>query len=90
LFDAVLVALTPDATRMLASQPAAISFVHDAFSHLKVIGYLSSAQPLLDKAGVLADEGVVAVEPGTSAEKFVSKAAGGRIWAREPKLRPAL
>jgi catalase len=90
LFDAVLVALTPGATQMLTGQPAAVSFVQDAYSHLKVIGFSSSSQPLLDKAGVVADGGVIAVEPAASADAFVAKASSGRIWLREPKVRPAL
>jgi len=90
LFDAVIIMLSSEAVQLLVAQPAAVSFVHDAFSHLKVIGYVGSSKPLLDAAGIGADVGVVLVESGSTVESFVSRAAAGRIWMREPKLRPAL
>jgi catalase len=86
LFDSVLVLLTSDAAQKLSMQPAAVGFVADAYSHLKVIGYLPSAQLLLNKAGALPDEGVVPIPSGTRA--YLAQAAKGRIWAREPKVRP--
>jgi catalase len=86
LFDSILVLLTADAAQKLAMQPAAVGFVADAYSHLKVIGFSSSAQPLLTKAGVMPDEGVVALT--SNAGSYFAQAAKGRIWAREPKVRP--
>ena len=90
LFDTVFLALSPDAGQQLSAQPAAVGFVQDAFSHLKVIGHTAGAQPLLTKAGVAGDEGVLAADSAAVAASFVAQAAKGRIWAREPKLRPAL
>ncbi len=87
LFDTVLILLTEDAAQKLAMQPAAVGFVSDAYSHLKVIGYSGSSQPLLSKAGVIADEGVVNLASGSNA--YLAQAAKGRIWAREPNIRPA-
>jgi catalase len=58
--------------------------VHDAFAHCKVIGATEAAQPLLDAAGVIPDEGVLV---GTDADAFLDTAAKGRIWDREPKVR---
>ena len=89
LFDAVVIALTPEAAQQLAGQPSAVGFVQDAFSHLKVIGYSAGAMTLLTKAGVVPDEGVVAVANGSPAA-FIERAARGRIWEREPKVRPVL
>ena len=43
-------------------------------------------QALLTKAGAMPDEGVVALTSG--AGPFFAQAAKGRIWAREPKVRP--
>jgi catalase len=86
LFDTVIVVLTADAAQKLSMQPAAVGFVADAYSHLKVIGFSSSAQPLLTKAGVMPDEGVIELTSG--AGTFITQAAKGRIWAREPKVRP--
>ncbi|NNC00862.1 hypothetical protein HI113_44180, partial [Corallococcus exiguus] len=51
---------------------------------LKAIGFTSEAQPLLNKAGVELDAGVVDVSNST--EDFVSMAKT-RQWAREPKVR---
>lgn len=66
-------------------EAAAVAFVHDAFQHLKVIGHSKEAQPLLDKAGVKPDAGIVALaNKGTT---FVEGAQAGRIWDREPKAR---
>ena len=36
-----------------------MAFVHDAYQHLKTIGFSADAQPLLDQAGVVADAAVV-------------------------------
>ncbi len=87
LFDTVVIALSPEATQQMVTQPAAVSFVQDAFSHLKVIGHTPGAEPLLTKAGVMADEGVVALN-GESGSAYFAQAAKGRTWAREPKVRP--
>ena len=86
LFDAVVLALSAEGTTMLAKEAAAVAFVHDAFSHLKVIGHSAAAKPLMDKAGVVADTGVVAVD-GHGGKTFLETAAKGRIWAREPSVR---
>ena len=89
LFDTIVLALTPEAAQQLAMQPAAVSFVQDAFSHLKVIGYTAGSDVLLTKAGVVPDEGVVRLA-SNSQESYLDQAAKGRIWAREPKVRPVL
>ena len=52
LFDTVVLALSTEGAAMLAKEAAAVAFVHDAFSHLKVIGHSASATALMDKAGV--------------------------------------
>ena len=86
LFDVVFLALSEDAAKQLAMQPAAVGFVSDAFSHLKVIGHTPGAAPLLTKAGVLPDEGIVSTD--RSPDAFLTQAAKGRVWSREPKVRP--
>ncbi|MNW22516.1 hypothetical protein D3C71_2240320 [compost metagenome] len=53
----------------------------DAFGHLKAIGSSEASKPLLDKAGVAPDAGIVGL-----AEPFV-EAAATRYWGREPKVR---
>lgn len=80
LFDAVAVLLSEEGCAMLLKEGAAVQFVMDAFGHLKAVAHDDGAMPLLDKAGIEPDEGVVAPED------FVN-AAARRYWAREPKVR---
>ena len=84
LFDTVFVALSAEGSEQLSTEAAAVGWVHDAFSHCKVIGATKEAQPLLDAAGVASDEGVIV---GTNSNTFLTAAAKGRIWEREPKVR---
>ena len=87
LFDAVILAVSPEGAEQLAMQTAAVSFVQDAFSHLKVIGHTAAAAPLLQKAGVMTDRGIVELQGGEAASTFITEAAKGRVWDREPKVR---
>ena len=84
LFDTVFVALSEDAGNLLSTEAAAVAWVHDAYSHLKVIGATPGAQPLLDAAGVVPDAGVLT---GADVENFLASAAKGRLWDREPNVR---
>ncbi len=86
LFDTVVLALSADGAALLAKEAAAVAFVHDAFAHLKVIGHTRAAKPLMDKAGVVPDAGIVAVN-GHGGAAFLTTAAKGRVWDREPSLR---
>ncbi len=84
LFDAVFVALSDEGAKLLSTEAAAVSWVHDAFAHLKVIGATSASQPLLTAAGVVADAGVLSAgDPDT----YLNLVAQGRIYAREPNVR---
>jgi len=89
LFDAVALVVSSAGAEALTQQAAAKSFVADAFSHLKVIGYTNAATSLLKMAGVAtgAEAGLVSLGNGAAAQ-FVKAAQGGRIWDREPKVRP--
>jgi catalase len=82
-FDAVALAPSAAATTMLARQAAAIDWVRDAFGHLKVIGHVTAATPLLERAGIGRDSGVVPLEGSGSIAAFVAAAKGARIWDRE-------
>jgi catalase len=86
LFDAVVIAISPEAGAKLAKDAAAVAFTHDAFAHLKVIGHTAGAAALLKAAGVEPDAGVVALNGKPTS--YVEAAAGGRIWDREKKVRP--
>jgi catalase len=84
LFDAVAIVLSDEGCAMLMKEGAAVDFAKDAFGHLKAIGHTPQAQPLLDKAGVQPDDGVVDV--ARDLQGFLEPART-RQWAREPKVR---
>jgi catalase len=83
MFDAIAVVLSAAGAQMLCSEAAALDFVSDAFAHLKAIAANPGAQALLDKANVVPDAGVLAVD---DARAFIA-AAATRQWAREPAVR---
>ncbi len=85
-FDAVALCPSEAGTKLLLGEAAAIDFVRDAFGHLKVIGFVAAAKPLLDAAQVVLDAGAIALE-GKGVKAFVTAAKQYRIWDREPKLR---
>ncbi len=86
IFDAVVVA--PGAAGMpdLLGEAAAKDWVSDAFAHCKVMAVVAAAAPLLTAAGVKPDAGVIDLT-GKTVDAFVTAAAAGRIWSREPALR---
>jgi catalase len=84
IFDAVALVVSEAGCAKLLADSAAIDFVHNAFVHLKAIGFTAAAQPLLDKAGVVADPGIVDLAEG--AQAFLPPART-RQWDREPKVR---
>ncbi|CAH0499089.1 hypothetical protein HMPREF9718_04794 [Sphingobium yanoikuyae ATCC 51230] len=81
IFDAVAIIVSQEGCATLLNEGAAVEFVMNAFGHLKAIGANETAQPLLDKAGVVPDAGVTGVDAA-----FV-KAAALRFYDREPSLR---
>lgn len=85
MFDAVAIVLSEAGTADLLGEGAAVDFAKDAFGHLKAIGHTPEAQPLLDKAGVAPDDGVIDLS-GKDAKAF-TKAAATRQWDREPTVR---
>ncbi len=87
-FDAVVLLPSAAGAAQLAGHAAAIDWIRDAFGHLKVIGHVVEAQPLLARAGVEPDAGVLAVTNSGDVPAFVQAAKGQRIWAREPSIRP--
>jgi catalase len=89
LFDAVALILSEAGCKELARESAAVDFVADAFNHLKVIGFVPAAEPLLRRAGItaeLADEGVVPLANAGAVAGFIDAAKKMRIWDREPKV----
>jgi catalase len=86
-FDAVVVAPSSDGAAMLEKEAAAIDWLRDAFGHLKVIGVVDAAGPLVERAGIKEDAGVVAIDGGKGVNGFITAAKNGRIWDRERSLR---
>ncbi|MEX2304416.1 MAG: catalase [Bryobacterales bacterium] len=85
VFDAVLILASEEGGKMLASKPAARDFAADAFAHLKFIGYVGAAMPLLEKAGIAGDldEGCIELSNAKSAADFVTACRKLRFWDRE-------
>jgi catalase len=81
IFDAVAIIVDEAGATAFLKEGAAIQWLMDAFGHLKAIGFTPEAQPLLDKAGVVPDDGIQPVDVG-----FI-EAAKTRFWAREPSIR---
>jgi catalase len=93
LFDAVVLLPSEAGAVKLAGQAAAVNFLRDAYAHLKVIGYSPAAQVLFDKAGLLPadlddDAGVLELRSATTKD-FIAAASNGRLWSREPLVRPS-
>lgn len=81
LFDAVAVILSDAGAAILLKEGAAVQWVMDAFGHLKAIAASKAAMPLLDKAGVLKDAGIVDL-----GKAFIA-AASKRFFEREVLVR---
>jgi catalase len=79
--DAVALVLTDAAASRLCSDGAAVQFVMDAYAHLKAIGHTLTARPLLERAGVVIDDGVAEL-----GRPFM-EIAGRRFFDREPSVR---
>ena len=79
--DAIAVIFSDAAAGELSGEAAAVQFVMDAFGHLKAIGRSEGASALLEKAGVVEDDGV------TDLGKEFIAAAAKRFFEREPSVR---
>ncbi len=90
LFDAVVIAVSEQVATQLANEATARDFVADAYAHVKYIGYVPEARPLLDKAGVPenGDEGMIRLSAGDSdVANFITAAKNLRFWPREAKVK---
>ncbi len=81
-YDAVMLVVSEAGAKSLQTDPAALAFVRDAHTHLKVIGFVAAAMPLLTAAGVAVGDGVVNVDKSSGLSAFVKQAKNGRVWAR--------
>ena len=89
VYDAVAIIPSAKGAALLASHGPAKDFVTDAHAHCKFIGYATSAQPLLDAAGVTAlmDEGYVSLGTQKTAVGFIKTCRRLRHWEREPSVK---
>jgi catalase len=86
LYDAVAILVSTDGVAKLIREATAKDFVSDAFAHAKFIAYSESAKPLIDKAGVVPDEGVMALKAPQDVEAFLQRCGQLRLWEREAKV----
>ena len=84
MYDAVVVMTSAAGAAELAKSAAARAFVADAFVHLKFIGWVKEAMPLIERAGIRAemDAGVIALSGAASATAFVATCRTLRHWER--------
>ena len=88
LYDAVALLPSEEGGARLANEPAARDFIADAFAHMKFIGYVKAAIPLLKKAGIeeSRDGGFIALEEPDNCRKFITACRHLRFWERERAL----
>ncbi|WP_395751132.1 catalase [Prosthecobacter sp.] len=87
IFDTVAILASEAGAQDLAAQAGPLDWVSNAFAHLKIMGHTAEAQPLLDAAGVKADEGVIPLPNDKAVKRYIEAAKNGRLWQREPTLR---
>ena len=86
LYDAVAILPSQEGAGQLSSLPAARDFVSDAFAHLKFIGFVKTAKPLLERVGIAGhlDAGCIELTGPKSASTFLTGCRKLRFWEREP------
>ncbi|MBY5764314.1 catalase [Rhizobium laguerreae] len=89
LYDAVALLSSAEGTGDLLKEATARDFVADAFVHCKFIGYVETALPLMQKAGIAdsLDEGVIALAAAKDVTAFVKVLGKLRVWGREPSVK---
>jgi catalase len=85
LYDAIVLLTRAPNAAALSDDAAAVQFVADAYTHRKFIGYVESATPLLQAAGLAdrLDAGFVALHDAGSVAGFVEQCRELRFWDRE-------
>ena len=87
VFDAVAVLLSPQGATLLADEATARDFVADAFAHCKFIAHSAATLPLLQKAGIVPDAGVIALNAAKDAAAFATTCGKLRFWDREVQIK---
>jgi catalase len=88
LYDAVVLAVSPDGVEQLLTAPAARDFVSDAFAHCKFVGYSAPARALLDAVGLgdKIDSGFQELAGESDINGFLTSCAALRYWPRQAAL----
>jgi catalase len=86
LYDAVAIVVSAEGAKLLANEATAKDFVSDAFAHAKFIAFAETAKPLLDKAGIAADAGVIPLKAPGDAAGFIARCRKLRLWEREASV----
>ncbi|MDR9782209.1 catalase [Rhizobium redzepovicii] len=89
LYDAVALLPSSAGSSDLLKEATAHDFVSDAFVHCKFIGYVKTALPLMQRAGIAdsLDEGVLALRAAGDVAAFVKALGKLRVWGREPSVK---
>ena len=88
LFDAVAIIASEEGTaKLLTEAAAAVDWARDAFGHLKALGHSTQVEPLLDKAAIDVDEGVIDLGASGAVARLIKVARQHRVWAREVSVR---
>jgi catalase len=85
LYDAVILLTGAPGAASLNDDSAAVQFVADAYTHRKFIGYVESARPLLEAAGIAdrLDGGLVLLNGAEAVPDFIRQCRELRFWDRE-------
>jgi catalase len=91
LYDAVVLLTGAPGAASLNDDSAAVQFVADAYTHRKFIGYVESARPLLEAAGIAdrLDGGLVLLNGAKAVPRFVEQCRQLRFWDRESLILQA-
>jgi catalase len=82
----VALLVSDEGAEMLAREAAARNFVAAEFAPAKLIAFAPGARPLLERAGVVPDDGCMMLEGEGDAEAFVTLCRKLRHWERDPKV----
>ncbi len=74
---------------LLFDESTARDFIADAYAHLKCIGYVPEAIPLMEKAGIppTRDDGLIELSGKDRIPVFIQAASNLRLWEREPRVK---
>lgn len=87
LFDTVVLAVSDAAVDAMKQHAATMNFIRDAYAHLKIIAYVPAAKPLLERAGITVDDGIVEIGAHTETAAYIDAARHGRVWSRAARIK---